>query len=519
MTESTHIDADTLNIVASPDDGPGEIFPSRINRTTGQFTEIKVDISSSAITKKRLQFLCATFKLPQTGNKTVLEERLRVFSKDKEQWTRYAFFLIEFFFDQHHAIRPFNTAVPKRRKHKGPREHLQDTRNNATESVDTVIKTKSRPKLSTILREQKFGGNNSTGIAGSKDLRSEDQKAELLLWAAQLSKENEAMRLRRRAQKLAATHSHLSTTPKVSIIPNSHLDNRLDRIEQQITSILSQTSPFPVSATSSEPTVAPNYQNGVPPLSVNSTSPIFTSSSPASIPSSEVEHVMTIDAPGRGGTQEMDTVMTSSCSVDTAVHTAMNVDVEDTELGARQMISIGHGKIVEFYDHQLPSPLLLKFTVENVPFLARIWNDERSEWDPSNYGFKVNGVHVALRYWDDLYKYRSDGQWTLTKSTWTKWKFFMQAYETFATPAEFWNHFSTKDGKRRSIAQILRQLKEERTSRNTNLAQQARVYYGDRFNELFRYRKGGRTEVMQKDDCIARRYLQLQRGVTESDSN
>ncbi|KAF9022871.1 hypothetical protein BDZ89DRAFT_1137063 [Hymenopellis radicata] len=501
MTESTHIDADTLNIVASPDDGPGEIFPSRINRTTGQFTEIKVDISSSAITKKRLQFLCATFKLPQTGNKTVLEERLRVFSKDKEQWTR-----------------PFNTAVPKRRKHKGPREHLQDTRNNATESVDTVIKTKSRPKLSTILREQKFGGNNSTGIAGSKDLRSEDQKADLLQWAAQLSKENEAMRLRRRLQKLAAAHSHLSTTPKVSIIPNSHLDRRLDRIEQQITSILSQTSPFPVSATSSEPIIAPNDQNGVPPLSVNSTSPIFTTSSPPSIPSSEVEH-MTIDAPGQEGTQEMDTVMTSSCSVDTAVHTAMDVDVEGTELGARHMISIGHGKIVEFYENQLPSPLLLKFTVENVPFLARIWNDERSEWDPSNYDFRVNGVHVALRYWDDLYKYRSDGQWTLTKSTWTKWKFFMQAYETFATPAEFWNHFSTKDGKRRSIAQILQQLKEERTSRNTNLAQQARAHYGDRFNELFRYRKGGRTEVMQKDDCIARHYLQLQHGVTESNSD
>jgi hypothetical protein len=55
-------------------------------------------------------------------------------------------------------------------------------------------------------------------------------------------------------------------------------------------------------------------------------------------------------------------------------------------------------------------------------------------------------------------------------------------------------------------------LKEEHMANDHHLAVKARTDFGDRFEELFEYRRGGDSEhlVRNKDLAVARRYHDLQ---------
>jgi hypothetical protein len=73
----------------------------------------------------------------------------------------------------------------------------------------------------------------------------------------------------------------------------------------------------------------------------------------------------------------------------------------------------------------------------------------------------------------------------------------------------FWQKWS-KDGKQLTTTMILQALKEERGKVNKNLAAEAKAKYGDvEFDQVFGYRKGGKSGVCQTEGAIASRYQRM----------
>lgn len=86
----------------------------------------------------------------------------------------------------------------------------------------------------------------------------------------------------------------------------------------------------------------------------------------------------------------------------------------------------------------------------------------------------------------------------------------MHAYRTL-TPETFWSKFSFR-GKRLSVTGILKKMRSTRLAEDKDLANRARLEYGDRFQDIFWYRKGSTSGqdnhhlVMQKPCAIAKHY-------------
>jgi len=87
------------------------------------------------------------------------------------------------------------------------------------------------------------------------------------------------------------------------------------------------------------------------------------------------------------------------------------------------------------------------------------------------------------------------------------------------TPEQFWSAFSATDGKRLTYTLILERLAKERTARNQRLSRDARAEYGDDFDKVFSYTKGGKARVKTKPCHIAKQYLQLKGIVDDEDED
>lgn len=80
------------------------------------------------------------------------------------------------------------------------------------------------------------------------------------------------------------------------------------------------------------------------------------------------------------------------------------------------------------------------------------------------------------------------------------------------SPDDFWNEFTdAQTNKFLSVTVILARLRAERKSSDAELAQAAQNMYGDDFNQLFRYTKGGREQVMTRVSSIAKRFRELEK--------
>jgi hypothetical protein len=62
-----------------------------------------------------------------------------------------------------------------------------------------------------------------------------------------------------------------------------------------------------------------------------------------------------------------------------------------------------------------------------------------------------------------------------------------------------------------SFTAILNQLKEERVAADHQLAEEARERYGNDFELMFKYRRGGTHHVRDKESAIAKHYRDLQK--------
>jgi hypothetical protein len=114
---------------------------------------------------------CKSFKLPHSGNKAALTQRLTAFSKDKEHWTRY----VVTFVDISICSYPGDSILPgATNAHKGSRKPEADK--------------KTKPKISTLRREGSFHDVDGVRVPNapvterSKDLRTAEEKAAIMPW-------------------------------------------------------------------------------------------------------------------------------------------------------------------------------------------------------------------------------------------------------------------------------------------------------------------------------------------------
>jgi hypothetical protein len=79
------------------------------------------------------------------------------------------------------------------------------------------------------------------------------------------------------------------------------------------------------------------------------------------------------------------------------------------------------------------------------------------------------------------------------------------------TPDEFWTEFRSQDGGKMSDTAICGQLRHNRKNSDDELAERARLEYGDNFVVKFSYRcsKTNSRKVMTKPSAIAKEYKRL----------
>ncbi|KAJ4476811.1 hypothetical protein C8R41DRAFT_963939, partial [Lentinula lateritia] len=169
-------------------------------------------------------------------------------------------------------------------------------------------------------------------------------------------------------------------------------------------------------------------------------------------------------------------------------------------------IILANQKLLRFKYHDIPEPSLQLSFTHDIARLDRIWDDKGSHWDPMDCATvsSINGVPVALCYWQQIYKGKKDQHWDGIKGMWSEWRYVAERYWSI-TPEQFWSEFQTNAGEQMNWTAILERLQELRINRNEELAERAKAEYGPRFPELFSYR----GKVMSKSSSIASRYLSL----------
>ena len=72
--------------------------------------------------------------------------------------------------------------------------------------------------------------------------------------------------------------------------------------------------------------------------------------------------------------------------------------------------------------------------------------------------------------------------------------------------ADFWKDFTDNEGNRMTYTAIVKKLTANRLRSDAEVAKQAKEEFGNRFNEVFIYRKNGVKHVKTKAADIAKQY-------------
>ena len=73
---------------------------------------------------------------------------------------------------------------------------------------------------------------------------------------------------------------------------------------------------------------------------------------------------------------------------------------------------------------------------------------------------------------------------------------------------DFWREFSDASGQKLSYTTIVDRLTQIRKEQDKKMADRARVYYGEKFKNIFVYKKSGALFVKTKDHDIAKQFRQ-----------
>ncbi|KZT03853.1 uncharacterized protein LAESUDRAFT_659101 [Laetiporus sulphureus 93-53] len=168
-------------------------------------------------------------------------------------------------------------------------------------------------------------------------------------------------------------------------------------------------------------------------------------------------------------------------------------------------IELGSG-VLHFDSKEIPDPPYISFA-KDLDKLDRMWDDHSPSWDNSS-PLILRETSIALIHWPKVYHYRQDKCWAGIKQHWSTWKVpaspFLVTEYRLLTPTGFWQKYS-EGGKRLPVTKIAALQRKARKAHDENLVAQAKVTFGDRFSDMFAYRKGGEStpRVMTSASSIA----------------
>jgi hypothetical protein len=75
---------------------------------------------------------------------------------------------------------------------------------------------------------------------------------------------------------------------------------------------------------------------------------------------------------------------------------------------------------ISFRSDDIPDPPVISFA-KNIPQLDRMWDDASPQWSGTS-PLVIQGNHIPVKYWPDVYKYRRSPQWTGIKQRWHQYR-------------------------------------------------------------------------------------------------
>ncbi|KAF7329072.1 hypothetical protein MKEN_00167600 [Mycena kentingensis (nom. inval.)] len=454
------------------------------------------------LTKDSLKSLCDKYGLARSGNKNDLKTRLKDLS---------VFYCAE-------PQRCIDSRKPRKaRKHKGPREQ-----------PDT--KPKKKTGASTLAARRLALMNTNVAGAGerSKDMRTQEDISALTIW----TKGNMARFAYVPPKQPATSASTTAGSVRAPAEPETTI--LLRSIATRLGEVLDMTRPSDLAPTApsssvpwpqplvplDEPVVIPNNArvdtlNSAPvnstrnfldmesastvSLSLGSGAPTFAPSALTPTPNA-TSPLLPADVPLPDVTMadvHMPNVrIYDASSSDTGIVNSMHANLvagvaEPCPREKRmRSLKLGDGAIVSFDLNEIRPPVL-NFSGANLPRLWQEWDDTRAEWTSSS-PLVVDGKPIALKYLHQMFV--NSGSWDKHKAKWNDWKHLTTAYFK-TTPEHFWTRFSDESGNG---------LAWRTPSRIAHARE-----YKDEFKVKFTYRKGSQTRLIDKDDAIAKKYLQL----------
>ncbi|KAF8332922.1 hypothetical protein F5887DRAFT_1080596 [Amanita rubescens] len=156
-------------------------------------------------------------------------------------------------------------------------------------------------------------------------------------------------------------------------------------------------------------------------------------------------------------------------------------------------------EVLEYLEGDIPEP-----PVEiglDVYQLSTVWNDSWPTWKSVS-PLIIKSRPVPLMHLRCVYG--GTGHWKHLKQQWSKCNFLMTEYESLG-PENFWKKW-TVQGHKSPPSKILDSLAKDRKEKEREDARAAKEAYVTNFQELFSYKKGGKTYRMVSDKAIARRF-------------
>ncbi|KAJ3778538.1 hypothetical protein FB446DRAFT_713028 [Lentinula raphanica] len=414
-----------------------------------------------------LKALCGEVGQARSGSKTVLQERLREFSANMELWK---------------LLQP-----GARRSHKGSRAHQA--------KPCTTEEKPSKKKAGYAQRRNALSGGEREAagpVQRSKDTRTEQEKTEMLAWAAEMSNMFKDFQTPREVG---------NTEP---LFPAPAVRER--KIEAQLTAILElvQRRVSPPPATEASSCVLPLAPPPTPFDQVAASTAISAETLRRRLVAASVPDATSAapPAPMPVLSSSSDLVVTRLSSISPALPPPSTPAKLSHTL--KQLV-LANGTTITFSPSTVPDPPLVSFA-DKIPQLVRMWDDAAPDYQASECLLKVGGHGIPLRLWEQVYKYGGDQRWKGTKDKWGKWKFIVEAYNRLGKD-QFWaKYHDDKNNKPMSYTAIVEELRKERKASDALVTAQVREHLGDEFKDKFTYR----GQQLVRPSAIAKRSRTIQ---------
>ncbi|KAE9390887.1 hypothetical protein BT96DRAFT_1001837 [Gymnopus androsaceus JB14] len=396
---------------------------------------------------------CRTYKLTISGKKQALLERLIDYSSNPDQWTSH--------------------TAGLRQSHKGPRVL------GAHGSPKKLSKVNAR-------RQEQLGDVNiaqsSRTVLRSKDNRTQQQKDDVLAWAARMVAKYPDIQTPRKPQGNTVAATAFSVIPSQSELSSrrTELDSRLACIEGQLKTLVGAAT-----ASLSASQSGPNMVNNLPPAmesSFNDGAPFQLSTlSPMTFPSS-------VPFPIHASTSPSSPESTSDSShVDAGEPVTVAAADSTAHPSTTKILILGNGTRLSFTSNDVPDPLIVSFA-KNILQLGRVWDNARPEFSSSECTLKIKGHAIALKHWPTCYSYSHSNQWEGIKKSWNEWKHVAECLHKSSEEdfwKEFWNHEKQEP---MSFTAITKVLRAQRKASNARVVGEEKERLGDQFSVHFHIR-------------------------------